>query len=161
MGRPLPGVEIALDADARVTVASSANAFALLVDGRLERIAAPIATGDTAEWTASGRLRLTGRVAGLLNVAGRRIQAAGLEQELGRLPGVREVAVVGVPESVRGDRVVVFVVTDGAKIEARALPRGIRPREVRYVDALPYTERGKLDRRRLLELADAKTEERE
>ncbi len=154
VGSPLPGVEVGLDSDARVTVASAANASALLVGGVVTPISGPIATGDTAEWTSAGRLRLTGRVAGLLNVAGRRIQAAGLEHEIQRLPGVREAAVVGVPESVRGDRVVVFVVTDGRRLEANTLPRGVRPREVRYLDALPYTERGKLDRRRLLAMVD-------
>jgi acyl-coenzyme A synthetase/AMP-(fatty) acid ligase len=155
VGSPLPGVLVGLDPDARVTVSSSANATALLTGGAVVPIKGPIATGDTAEWTKAGRLRLTGRVAGLLNVAGRRIQAAGLEHEIQRLPGVREAAVIGVPESVRGDRVVVFVVTDGRRLEANTLPRGVRPREVRYVEALPYTERGKLDRRRLLELVDA------
>lgn len=155
VGSPLPGVHLSLDADARVTVASAANAMALVTSGSLATIHGPIATGDTAEWTGAGRLRLTGRVAGLLNVAGRRVQASGIEHEIQRLPGVREAAVIGVPESVRGDRIVVFVVTDGRRLEASTLPRGVRPREVRYVEALPYTDRGKLDRRRLQELIDA------
>lgn len=153
VGQPLPGVQVELDADGRVVVSSPANATALVCAGVVQAITGPIATGDTGEWTDTGRLRLTGRVAGLLNVAGRRIQLTGLESKLARLPGVREVAAVALPESLRGDRIVVFVVTDGSRLEPRSLPRGVRPREVHYLESLPYTERGKLDRRRLLALA--------
>lgn len=156
VGFPLPGVEISFGDDGRVAVTSRANAGALVTRSGLCPLDGPVAIGDTAELTPEGRLRLTGRVAGLLNVGGRRMQAAGLERALCGLAGVRDAAVVGIPAGVRGDRIVAFVVTDGRRLTIEEMPRGIRPREVRYLEALPYTDRGKLDRRRLLQLAETK-----
>jgi acyl-CoA synthetase (AMP-forming)/AMP-acid ligase II len=148
VGHPLPGVEIVLGEDARVRVASRANFGGYLgVDAELaDRL---VTTGDTGEWTAAGRLRLTGRACDLLNVGGRRISALTVERVLRGIPGVRDVAVVGVEDAVRGDRMVAFVVSDEETLDLSPLPRGLCPRDVRRVDALPYTERGKLDRRGL------------
>lgn len=154
VGSPLPGVQVELGEDGRVQVASPALASAFVSAGALLPCDASITTGDTAIWR-DGRLCLTGRIAGLLNIAGRKVQIAGVEKLLAALPGVREVAIVGIPESVRGDRIVVFAVTDGRTLDPRDLPFGVLAREIHYLDSLPFTERGKVDRRRLRELAEA------
>ena len=152
VGHPLPGVEITLDEERRVRVASAANYGARLGEDEVltERV---VVTGDTAEWTTEGRLRLTGRASELLNVGGRRISALAVEQALSRVPGVREVAVVGVADVARGDRLVAFVVSDEGALDFAAVPRHLCPREVRRIEQLPYTDRGKLDRHRLRALA--------
>lgn len=144
VGKPLPGVDVALGADGTVTVDSPANFLAHL--GRPPRPERRVALADRAEWTNEGRLRLNGRAADLLNVGGRRVSAAAVEAALRELPGVRDAAVVGVEDLVRGDRVVAFLVGSEPALVGRNLPQGLAARDLRYVEALPFTDRGKLDR---------------
>lgn len=151
VGHPLPGVEILLDADGRVRVASPANTL-----GRFGQAAAepgPIATGDLAAFTPEGRLKLLGRSADILNIGGKKVAAAEIEAALRALPGVREAAAVGVEDAVRGDRCVAFLVADGWPVDVSPLPAFLAPRELHRLDALPYTERGKVDRGFLRTLA--------
>ena len=67
-----------------------------------------------------------------------------------------EAAVVGVPDDDLGERVVAYVVaageTDGAALTehvATLLAPHKRPREVRFVDALPRNDMGKVVKARL------------
>jgi o-succinylbenzoate---CoA ligase len=152
VGTPLPGVRLALDEAGTVSVDSPAN-----FGGHLGRDAEfrrrTVTTGDTATVGGDGRLRLTGRAADICNVGGRKIAAAALEEALRSATGIEELAVVGVEDPVRGERIVAFLVAAPRSVDLSSLPCGLAPREVRLVEALPYTERGKLDRQRLRELA--------
>ena len=152
VGRPLPGVDVRFAEAGIVEVVSAANFGGHLGRDRelTRRVVAP---GDTGEIDATGRLRLTGRSADICNVGGRKIAAVALEAALRGATGVEELAVVGVDDPVRGDRIVAFLVARGREVDLSALPSGLLPREVRLVDDLPYTERGKLDRQALRELA--------
>lgn len=155
VGRPLPGVRLDLDGDGRVTVHSAANRRALWGDGKaLAAADRAVRTGDLGVLEA-GRLRLVGRATRRLNIGGRKVAAEGIEAALRRLDGVRDAAVVGVPDSMRGDRVVAFLVTDGRDIDLSSLPAGQRPRAWRRLDALPLSPRGKVDRRALEQMAQA------
>ena len=151
VGRPLPGVGLRFAEGQIVEVVSDANFGGHLGRDRelTRRVVAP---GDTGELDASGRLRLTGR-RGHCNVGGRKIAAVALEAALRGATGVEELAVVGIDDPVRGHRIVAFLVARGREVDLSALPSGLQPREVRLVDDLPYTERGKLDREALRDLA--------
>lgn len=157
VGMPLPGVDVRLDDDGRVRVRSDANYGG--VHGRDEELSDPreVRLGDYGEWTPSGRLRLTGRTIDFVNVGGRKISLAAIEQALRGLDGLEDVAVVGVNDELRGERVVAFVVGEDDALDLGELPPTLTPREVRRVPSLPYTARGKLDRRRLTELAGERT----
>lgn len=156
VGRPLPGVALDFAEGGIVEVRSAANYGAHL--GRdcalRPRVAIP---GDTGELDATGRLRLTGRSADICNVGGRKIPAAALEEALRDATGVEELAVVGIDDPVRGDRIVAFLVARGREVDLSTLPSGLQLREVRLVEGLPYTERGKLDRQALRALARSRT----
>ena len=154
VGRPLPGVRVELDESHRVTVHSAANLVARWGrDGFCSLDDRRVRTGDTAEWTPDGRLRLTGRSADVLNIGGRKIAAAEVEHALRALAGVRDAAVVGVEDPVRGDRTVAFLVADEWPVETSGVPPRLAPRELRRVESLPYTVRGKLDRQALRGMA--------
>jgi len=151
VGQPLPGVRVELDRASTVTVDSGASFLAFL--GQPPRPERRVVLGDRGEWTAEGRLRLTGRTADMLNVGGRRVSATAIESCLRRLPGITEVAVVAVADPMRGDRVMAFFVGEPGRLDPSCLPTGLAPRDLRAIDALPYTPRGKLDRARLRRLA--------
>jgi acyl-coenzyme A synthetase/AMP-(fatty) acid ligase len=156
VGHPLPGVRIELDAEGRVAIHSPANTIGHFGRGEARGGAGrgrPISTGDLATFTPEGRLKLLGRSADILNIGGKKVAAAEIENALRALPGVREAAVVGVEDAVRGDRSVAFLVADSWPLDLSPLQAIHAPRELHRLDSLPYTERGKVDRGLLRSLA--------
>ncbi|MCB9700045.1 MAG: AMP-binding protein [Alphaproteobacteria bacterium] len=115
-------------------------------------------TGDLATWAEDHALRIVGRRAtDLIKTGGFKVGAGEVEDGLLSHPGVREAAVVGLPDEDLGQRIVAWVVprepapTEAELIEhvARRLAHHKRPREIRYVDALPRNAMGKVQKRRL------------
>jgi acyl-CoA synthetase (AMP-forming)/AMP-acid ligase II len=86
---------------------------------------------------------------------GENIHPLEVEDVLADHPGVREVAVVGAADDRLGQRVVAVVVGTATEDEldahclASTLARFKRPREYRFVDALPKSPAGKILRRLL------------
>lgn len=116
-------------------------------------------TGDVAVIDAGGMHRIVGRESvDLIKSGGYRIGAGEIETVLLGHPGVREAAVVGVPDDDLGQRIVAFVVGD-AKPEAlidfvaKQLSVHKRPREVRIVDSLPRNAMGKVLKKELAQWA--------
>lgn len=152
VGHALPGVHLEIDREGRLQVASKANTLGHF--GRdFVRRERPVATGDLADFTPEGRLRLLGRSADILNIGGKKVSAMEIESALRALPGVREAAVVGVEDAVRGERSVAFLVAESWPVDVSPLTPRLSPRELHRLDALPYTERGKVDRSLLRTLA--------
>lgn len=163
VGHPLPGVRVELGPQGQVTVRSAANRIGTVGERRGDADAAsprPVRTGDRAEWTPSGRLRLVGRNDEILKVGGRKVAVAEMETALAAVDGVLEAAVVGVDDAVRGERTVAFLVADRWPVDTSRVPARLAPRDVRRVESLPHTSRGKLDRVALRERArsDRRTE---
>jgi fatty acid CoA ligase FadD36 len=102
-----------------------------------------------------GMHRIVGRESvDLIKSGGFRIGAGEVETALLGHPGVREVAVVGLPDDDLGQRIVAFVVGDAepdALIDfvAQQLSVHKRPREVRLVDSLPRNAMGKVLKKEL------------
>ncbi|CPR09567.1 acyl-CoA synthetase [Mycobacterium bohemicum DSM 44277] len=113
-------------------------------------------TGDVAVVDGGGMHRIVGRESvDLIKSGGYRIGAGEIETALLGHPGVREAAVVGLPDEDLGQRIVAFVVGSaepGALIDfvAGQLSVHKRPREVRIVDALPRNAMGKVLKKQLL-----------
>jgi acyl-CoA synthetase (AMP-forming)/AMP-acid ligase II len=89
---------------------------------------------------------------------GENVHPLEVEDVLARHPGVAEVAVIGAPDDRLGHRVVAVVVgtateqeLDAHCLAADALARFKRPREYRFVSALPKSPSGKILRRVLRE----------
>lgn len=116
--------------------------------------------GDLVQLSESG-LTLVGRVSDFINVAGRKLNPAAVESALRSCPGVREVAVFGIPHPSRGEEPIACV---AGRVEAEALhahcaaelPAWQCPRDYWLVDTLPVSERGKLSRKALAEAYRAK-----
>jgi malonyl-CoA/methylmalonyl-CoA synthetase len=117
------------------------------------------ATGDIGRWTESGALALVGRSAtDLIKSGGYKIGAGEIENALLEHPGVAEAAVVGVPDDDLGERIVAWVVAAGSTAPAERelvdhvatlLAPHKRPRDVRFTDALPRNDMGKVVKSRL------------
>jgi acetyl-CoA synthetase len=109
--------------------------------------------GDLAEVHPDGTWQLHGRSDDTIKVSGRRVGPSEIEAALLRDSRVLEAAVVGVPDEMRGQRVVAFaVVRDGADLDdvrAQAMSnvgRSFAP-SLHVVRSLPKTKNGKIMRR--------------
>ena len=114
--------------------------------------------GDWASVDEDGHWFLHGRADESMNVAGRKVGPAEVEQAMLQHSGVAEAAVIGVPDELKGEAIVGYAVAkadvklDAAAIAAtvvRELGPTFRPREIMVVDALPKTQSGKIVRRLL------------
>jgi acyl-coenzyme A synthetase/AMP-(fatty) acid ligase len=118
-------------------------------------------TGDLGFLDDEGYLHLTGRVKDLIIRGGVNISPVEIDGVLMQRPEVVEAATVGVPDRVYGEEVVAYVVLrPGAAVGAddilrhchAALPAFKAPKQIVLSQGLPKTERGKLDRKALVEL---------
>jgi acetyl-CoA synthetase len=126
--------------------------------------------GDWASVDADGCWFLHGRADESMNVAGRKVGPAEVEDALTSHPAVSEAAVIGVPDEVKGEAIVAFVVLK-SPTEPDELVRHVvtvmgptfKPREVVVASELPKTQSGKIVRRLLrqkylgLDLGDLST----
>ncbi|WP_062537154.1 type I polyketide synthase, partial [Mizugakiibacter sediminis] len=115
-------------------------------------------TGDLVRLLPDGNLDYVGRIDHQVKIRGYRIELGEIEAALARHPGVRACAVVVRDEPPVGKRLVAYVVAaDAAAAHAPALrahlaaslPDFMVPASWVFLDALPVTANGKLDRRAL------------
>ncbi|WP_327318417.1 AMP-binding protein [Streptomyces sp. NBC_01235] len=115
-------------------------------------------TGDTYVREADGYFRYVARADDMIISAGYNIAGPEVEEALLRHPDVVEAAVVGRPDERRGQVVVAYaVLREGARCDTEALRGFLKqelapykcPREFVFLDALPRTATGKLQRFRL------------
>jgi acetyl-CoA synthetase len=124
--------------------------------------------GDSANRDLDGYIWIMGRIDDVLNVSGHRLGTMEIESALVANPKVAEAAVVGRPDTIKGEAVVAFVVLKGARpkgAEAKALIAELRdwvakeigaiakPDDIRFGDNLPKTRSGKIMRRLLRSIA--------
>ncbi|RWC25091.1 MAG: AMP-binding protein [Mesorhizobium sp.] len=115
-------------------------------------------TGDTVEFEPDGSISFIGRADDVITSAGYRIGPFDVESALIEHPAVNEAAVVGVPDPQRTEIVKAFVILapafQGTPELAEELAQHVRkrlsahayPREVEFVNELPKTPSGKIQR---------------
>jgi long-chain acyl-CoA synthetase len=173
VGRPLPGVSIAFRPDehapsgaGRVHVTSGGVSAGYVGDAQDGFCEGGYLTGDYGVFDARGRLRLVGRASSFINVAGKKVQPAEVEEVLRQMPGVLDVRVIAAADPQRGEQVAACIVRDAEhrdSVTAMAVRRHCSsrlaafkiPRAIVLLEAMPLTPRGKLDRRALEEAVDA------
>jgi acyl-CoA synthetase (AMP-forming)/AMP-acid ligase II len=178
-GRALPSVELLLvDPDTGVVLQGPAtgelvHAGALVARGYWNRPEAtkerfrpdPRGTGETVVYSGdlvrrdeAGRLYFVARRDRMLKVQGHRISPDEVAQALQGWAGVGEVAVWGRDGGAQGHRIVVAVAGDPRDPELKQrilrqcrsrLPTYMVPAVVRVLDALPHTQNGKIDVKKL------------
>eukprot|EP01027_Heterolobosea_sp_BB2_P010839 GEZU01015848.1.p1 GENE.GEZU01015848.1~~GEZU01015848.1.p1 ORF type:complete len:217 (-),score=46.77 GEZU01015848.1:127-777(-) len=114
--------------------------------------------GDVVCQTDDNNLVFSGRDDDIISSAGFRIGPFEVESALMKHTAVAECAVVGVPDELRGERVKAFVVTRPGVVQDEKLQEELKqfvkqhlsaheyPREIEFLDALPKTPGGKIQR---------------
>jgi acetyl-CoA synthetase len=114
--------------------------------------------GDWASVDEDGHWFVHGRADESMNVAGRKVGPAEVEEAIMQHPGVAEAAVIGVPDELKGEAIVGYAVAkSGGRLDSAAICATVadllgpmfRPREVLVVTELPKTQSGKIVRRLL------------
>jgi long-chain acyl-CoA synthetase len=116
-------------------------------------------TGDRGRLDEDGFLYVEGRIGDTIVTGGENVMAAEVEEALRAHPAVTDAAVVGRPDPEWGEAVVAFVVAedDAARPSAEDLDRTCReniarykrPKDYRFLDALPTNNYGKVVKREL------------
>jgi fatty-acyl-CoA synthase len=118
-------------------------------------------TGDVGVVDSEGYLKIVDRIKDVVKTGGEWVSSLDIEDLILRVPGVVEAAVIGVPDEKWGERPVAFVVRkaepDASEEEIRrhvqqfaergAISRYAVPDRVYFVDAIPKTSVGKLDKK--------------
>ncbi|MEU5989831.1 AMP-binding protein [Spirillospora sp. NPDC047418] len=109
-------------------------------------------TGDAGRVDAGGYLYLVDRIKDVIITGGENVSSLEVEDVLRTVPGVAQVAVVGLPDPRWGQTVCAVIVPAGARpgeedliAACRARLAGFKtPRRIEYADALPRTGTGKI-----------------
>lgn len=114
-------------------------------------------TGDMAVMNEQGYLKLLERKKDMILVSGFNVYPNEIEDILARLPGVKEVAVIGVPDENSGEVPKAFIVKDDAGLTKEEIVKYCRehltpykiPKYIEFRDELPKSNVGKILRRAL------------
>jgi fatty-acyl-CoA synthase len=109
-------------------------------------------TGDLGWPDGNGFLTLTGRSTDLIITSGYNVYPQVVERAVNKSPGVRESAVFGIPDPLRGEAVAAAVVRSDPTLGGDGLPAFLatrlvdyqRPRVFTFVDELPRNATGKV-----------------
>lgn len=113
--------------------------------------------GDWAMKDADGHWFILGRSDDTLKVAGKRVGPAEVESLLVAYETVAEAAVIGVPDEVKGTKMIAFVVlkndetenleTELKNVVAKDMGKPLAPSKIHFVSAIPKTRNAKVMRR--------------
>jgi long-chain acyl-CoA synthetase len=114
-------------------------------------------TGDIGVMDEDGYFRIVDRKKDMILVSGFNVYPAEVEAIIARVPGIREVGVVGVPDPKTGEAVHAYVVADEPHPPEQEIIRHARqylaaykvPRRIEYREELPKSLIGKILRREL------------
>ena len=155
-GAPTIGVRIAIDESGEVLAQSNHNLDAYWdnPDATAEAQAGNwFHTGDGGS-IAEGYLTIADRKKDVIISGGENVSSIEVEDVLNSHTAVREVAVIGIPDQKWGELVTAIVVTDGTELteadliaHCKANLAGYKcPKRVEFVDSLPRTATGKLQK---------------
>ena len=115
--------------------------------------------GDMIEIDSDGYWYITGRIDDMIKVSGHRLGSNEIENILMSNEFVSEAIVVGIPDEIRGESIVCYIVPKDNNIDTKGLNDQLiklieknigkfaKPKQIRFVNDLPRTKTGKLLRR--------------
>jgi uncharacterized oxidoreductase len=173
--RVLPGLDLKIvDENEQIVDAGNVGEIAIkgptvfdrhVLDGRLE---APVdgfttdgfyRSGDLGFLDTDGRLHVVGRQKDMINVGGENVFAWEVEHVVNSLPGVKECAAVAMAHELLGEVVELAVVRSSEELSADFIKESCRrqlasfksPQRVHFVERLPRTPTGKVQKHLIVE----------
>ncbi len=177
IGVPIPGVEVSVQNDAGEILPAGVTGEICVRGGNVmlgywkqpDETAQTmrhgwLLTGDIGHVDADGYFYITDRKKDMLLVNGINVYPRQIEEVLYSFPGVKEAAVIGVPDERRGEQPLAFVTAqDGVELEEGPLLQFARrqladykvPRHIVFLPALPRNATGKILKTELRKSASA------
>jgi acyl-coenzyme A synthetase/AMP-(fatty) acid ligase len=162
VGAPMKDVDLEmvdLNAEAsQIRVRSAAAGDGYFPDVDEEKLGNGVFVPDDLLARHGSGFKIVGRISDVINVAGKKVNPAEIEERLLRFPGVRQTVAFGRPAGagLRNEEVAACVVADVDLTEnellefcRRALSGWQVPKRIFIVDSIPTNERGKISRREL------------
>ncbi len=166
IGMPVPGVEVSVQNDAGEILSPGATGE-LCVRGAnvmqgywnqpMETARALrngwLLTGDIGHGDAEGYFYITDRKKDMLLVNGINVYPREIEEVLYQYNGVKEAAVIGVPDARKGEHPLAFIsASDGVQLDEKAILQFVRqkladykvPKHIIFMSALPRNATGKI-----------------
>lgn len=114
-------------------------------------------SGDLCRSDGHGLYKICGRKKDIIVRGGENLNINEMEANLAGFPGVRQLAIVGMPDYRLGERVCAFVALENDAepvtkeqmaeyLAERKVSKWLWPERVEYIDEIPYTESGKIKR---------------
>jgi long-chain acyl-CoA synthetase len=166
IGRPIPNVEMSVQDDAGKMLGVGEMGEICVRGGNVmlgywnnpEETARAIRngwllTGDIGHYDADGYYYITDRKKDMLLVNGINVYPREIEEIIYQYPGVKETAVIGVPDTRKGEQAVAFVVAaEGQTLDEKAILQHLRnkladykvPKKVVFMANLPRNATGKI-----------------
>ncbi|MDQ0032110.1 class I adenylate-forming enzyme family protein [Arthrobacter bambusae] len=171
IGKPFPGVELRITdddgverpegADGNICVCSGmvSNGYLWGDDGQALRCFDGWYTVGDQGYVDSGVLHILGRRSDMIITSGRNVYPHEVELALASVPGVSAAVAAGMPDEVRGQKVVAAIVPAYGSVTATQVKTGLdgllarekRPQRYFTLSELPVTDRGKVSRQLLLD----------
>jgi long-chain acyl-CoA synthetase len=160
VGAPMENVDLTfVDPSAgssQIRVRSAAVGDGYFPEADKEKLSGGIFVPDDLLVRHGAGFKVVGRISDVINVAGKKVNPAQVEDQILRFAGVRQAIVFGRKSLPRNEEVAACVVTSGEIREAdllefcRARLSGWQvPKRIFFVDEIPVNERGKISRRDL------------
>ncbi|MGP4103021.1 AMP-binding protein [Nonomuraea sp. KM90] len=158
VGRPPRGTTVRIEGPGGHEQPAGQVGRVLVGGGLTFRADGLMSTGDLGHRDGRGLLFIDGRDDEMIVSGGENVFPQEVENLLSGLPGVADVAVLGVPDEEYGQRLAAYVVAeDGVTLSADELRRAVKeqlagfkvPRDVAFVPSVPRNQTGKVDRARL------------
>ena len=125
-------------------------------------------TGDIGKMDAEGYFSIVDRRKDMIDISGFKVFPNEVEEVLASLPGVKECAVIGVPDAATGEAVKAFIVRGDPALDAGMVRDFCRtelasykvPKFIEFPEDLPKSNVGKILRKELREKPSASTNKR-
>jgi acyl-coenzyme A synthetase/AMP-(fatty) acid ligase len=123
-----------------------------------------LCSNDWFKMDEEGFLYFLGRTDDIIKTRGEKVSPVEIENIIYNINGIKEVAVLGIPDEIMGEAIIAFVTTHGsAKLEAKdilkecmsKLESFMIPKEIVFLEEMPKSSNGKIDKK---ELAKMKTQ---
>jgi acyl-CoA synthetase (AMP-forming)/AMP-acid ligase II len=129
----------------------------MLKDGKLpgEKV---LCSNDWFKMDEEGFLYFLGRNDDIIKSRGEKVSPVEIENVIYKINGIREVAVLGIPDEIMGEAIVVFTTTHGnSKLTEKEIQRQCMmhlesfmiPQKVIFLDEMPKSTNGKIDKKEL------------
>jgi acyl-coenzyme A synthetase/AMP-(fatty) acid ligase len=120
-----------------------------------------LCTNDWFRMDEDGFLYFLSRNDDIIKTRGEKVSPVEVENVIYKKEGVKEVAVVGIPDEIMGESIVAFVTTFDGKVQEKDIQRicmenleiFMVPSKVIFLDSMPKSPNGKIDKKVLTKMA--------